>query len=338
MTTTLRPSGNDFDQMMQMVTGYFLTQIAGAVATYSIADHLAMGSATSDEIAAWEDIDPDATFRLLRACASLEPVTYDGTKFTATPLLGTLQRDVPGSLHSFAVMFASPGHWQPWGRFSKAVETREPQTVPALGANVWEYYKKQPEEGAIFTQAMHGFTSGIVEEVVRIIDTSNVKVAADIGGASGTLIHGLMAANPHLHGLVVDLPDVVPSAETAARESGLSNRSTAFPGNFFEYVPAADLYLLKHILHDWNDEEAVTILTRCRESIRPGGRVVVIEILLGETGEPRFGPLMDLNMMVMLTGRERTLEEYRVLIERAGFHFSKATPIRSPMAVIEATV
>jgi hypothetical protein len=102
-------------------------------------------------------------------------------------------------------------------------------------------------------------------------------------------------------------------------------------------VPAADLYLLEHILHDWNDDEAVVILKRCRESIRPGGWVVVIEILLGEMGEPAFGSLMDLNMMVMLTGRERTLDEYRALIEKAGFHFSKVTPIRSPMAVIEAT-
>jgi hypothetical protein len=146
-----------------------------------------------------------------------------------------------------------------------------------------------------------------------------------------------MAANPHLHGIVVDLPEVLGSAETAARDLGLSNRSTAFPANFFEFVPAADLYLLKHVLHDWNDTEAVSILKRCRDSIRPGGRVVIIEILLGEMGEPALGPLMDLNMMVMLTGRERTLDGYRGLIEKAGFQVSKVTPIRSPMVVIEAT-
>ena len=170
-----------------------------------------------------------------------------------------------------------------------------------------------------------------------MIDTSKVKLAADIGGASGTLVHRLMAANPNLHGIVVDLPEVVRSAETAARELGLSNRSAAFPSNFFEYVPAADLYLLKHILHDWRDNEALAILKRCRESIRPGGRLVVIERLLGEMGEPALGPLMDLHMMVNFTGRERTLDEYRALIEKAGFHFSTVTPIRSPLTVIEAT-
>ena len=337
MTTRLEPTGKDFDQMMGMLTGFFQTQIACAVATYSIADHLAKGSATADEIAAREGIDPRATFRLLRACASLGLVTYDGSSFTATPLLGTLQREVPGSLHSLAIAWASPGHWQPWGRFTSALRTSAPQTVPSLGGGIWDYYKEHPEEGAAFTQAMHGFTSGLVEDVVQVLDTSNVKLAADIGGASGTLVHGLMIANPHLQGIVVDLPEVVGRAEIAARELGLSNRSSAVGSNFFEYVPTADLYLLKHVLHDWNDDEAVAILKRCRESIHPGGKIVVVELLLGEMGEPAMGPLMDLNMMVMLTGRERTLDEFRRLIEKAGFHFSKVQPIRPPMVVIEAT-
>jgi precorrin-6B methylase 2 len=336
MTTTLEPTGKDFEQMMGFIMGYFQTQIASAIAAYSIADHLAKGSTTADEIAAREGIDPQATFRLLRACASLGLVTYDGTRFAATPRLATLRRDVPGSLHSLAIAWAAPGHWQPWGRFAAALRTNAPQTFPTLGVGIWDYYKQQPEEGAAFTQAMHGFTSGLVKDVVQAVDTSNIKLAADVGGGSGALLHGLMAANPHLHGIVVDLPEVVGSAETAARELGLSNRSSAVPSNFFEYVPPADLYLLKHILHDWNDDEAVSILKRCRESIRPGGKIVVIEILLGEVNEPAVGTLMDLNMMVMLTGRERTLDEYRRLIEKAGFHFSKAKPIRSPMAVIEA--
>jgi hypothetical protein len=337
MTTTPEPTEKDFGQMFGFITGYCQTQIAAAVANYSIADHLAKGSATADEIATSEGIDPEATLRLLRACASLGLVTSDGNLFTATPLLSTLRRDVPGSLHSFSVTFAAPGHWLPWGNFSEALRTSAPQTVPTLGGSIWDYYKQQPDEAAVFTHAMHEFTSGLVKDVVQAVDTSNVKLAADIGGASGTLLYGLLAANPHLHGIVVDLPDVVGSAETAARELGLSNRCTAVPSNFFEQVPAADLYLLKHVLHDWNDDEAISILKRCRESILPGGKVAVVEILLGEMGEPAFGPLMDLNMMVMCTGRERTLDGYRGLLEKAGFRFSKVKPIRPPMAVIEAT-
>jgi hypothetical protein len=150
------------------------------------------------------------------------------------------------------------------------------------------------------------------------------------------LVHSLVMANSQLHGIILDLPDVVPSATAAASALGLAERSKALAGDFFTYVPGADIYLLAHILHDWNDGEAVQILKGCRQAMRSGGRVIVIEMLLGEIGEPGLAPLMDLNMMVMLTGRERTLAEYCALLKDAGLRFSKSTPIRSPMAVIEA--
>jgi hypothetical protein len=251
--------------------------------------------------------------------------------------LGTLRTNVPGSLHSLAIAWAAPGHWLPWGRFLDSLRTGESQTGPALGANIWNYYAQKPEEGETFTQAMHGFTSGLAQEVARVVDTSTAKVAVDIGGASGTLVHSLLTANSQLHGIVLDLPDVVPSATAAAAALGLTERSRAMAGDFFTAVPEADIYLLKNVLHDWNDEEAVRILKRCRQAMRRGGRVVVIEMLLGEMGEPGIASLMDLNMMVLLTGRERTLTEFSGLLQDAGLRFSKVTPIRpSPIAVIEA--
>ena len=337
MTTALETTGKDFEQMMQMLTGCWVTQIAGAVATYSIADHLAKGPATAEQIATVEGIDSTAAFRLLRACASLGLVACDdGLTFSATPLLGTLRTNVPGSLHSLAIAWSAPGHWLSWGRFLDAVRTGESQTVPALGAAIWDYYAQQPAEGAAFTNAMHGFTSGVAQDVTRLVDTSTAKLAVDIGGASGTLVHTLMTANSQLHGIILDLPDVVPSATAAAAALGLAERSRALAGDFFSDVPEADIYLLKHILHDWNDEQGVRILERCRRAMRPGGRVIVIEALLGEIGEPGFAPFWDLNMMVMLTGRERTLAEYYALLEDADLRLSKSTPIRSPMMVIEA--
>ena len=337
MTTAAEATDKDFERMTQMMTGFFVTQIAGAVATYSIADHLAKGPATAEQISTIEGIDPSAAYRLLRACASLGLVTSDGPKFNATPLLGTLRTNVPGSLHSLAIAWAAPGHWLPWGRFLDSLRTGQSQTGPALGANIWNYYAQKPEEGETFTQAMHGFTSGLAQEVARVVDTSTAKIAVDIGGASGTLVHSLLMANSQLHGIVLDLPDVVPSATAAAAALGLAQRSRAMAGDFFTDVPEADIYLLKNVLHDWNDEEAVRILKRCRQAMRTGGRVVVIEMLLGEMGEPGIAALMDLNMMVLLTGGERTLAEFSGLLQDAGLRFSKRTPIRpSPMAVIEA--
>jgi O-methyltransferase domain len=336
MTTAAEATDKDFERMTQMLTGFFVTQIAGAVATYSIADHLAKGPATAEQISTIEGIDPIAAFRLLRACASLGLVTSNGKTFSATPLLGTLRANVPGSLHSLAIAWSAPGHWLPWGRFLDSVRTGESRTVSALGANIWDYYAQKPEEGATFTHAMHGFTSGIAQEVAQVVDTSTAKVAVDIGGASGTLVHSLLMANSQLHGIVLDLPDVVPSATAAAAAIGLAERSRALAGDFFTHVPQGDIYLLKHILCDWDDAEAVRILQGCRDAIRPGGRVVVIENLLGEIGEPGIAPLIDLNMMVLLTGRERTLAEFCGLLKDAGLRFSKSTPIRPPIAVIEA--
>ena len=336
MTTAAEATDKDFERMTQMLTGFFVTQIAGAVATYSIADHLAKGPATAEQISTIEGIDPIAAFRLLRACASLGLVTSNGKTFSATPLLGTLRANVPGSLHSLAIAWSAPGHWLPWGRFLDSVRTGESRTVSALGANIWDYYAQKPEEGATFTHAMHGFTSGIAQEVAQVVDTSTAKVAVDIGGASGTLVHSLLMANSQLHGIVLDLPDVVPSATAAAAAIGLAERSRALAGDFFTHVPQGDIYLLKHILHDWDDAEAVRILQGCRDAMRPGGRVVVIERLLGEIGEPGVAPFTDLNMMVLLTGCERTLAEYCALLKDAGLRFSKSTPIRSQMAIIEA--
>src|SRR5260221_2893373 len=332
MTTALEATDKDFERMMQMLTGFFVTQIAGAVASYSIADHLAKGPATAEQIAKAESIDSTATFRLLRACASLGLVTCDdGLRFSATPLLGTLRTNVPGSLHSMAIAGSAPGHWLPWGRFLDAMRTGQPQTVPALGATIWDYYAQQPEEAAALTNAMHGSTSGVAQEVARLVDTSTAKLAVDIGGASGTLVHSLMTANPQLHGIVLDLSDVVPSATAAAAALGLAERSSVLAGDFFASVPEADLYLLKHVLHDWDDGQGVRILENCRRAMRPGGRVIVIELLLGEIGEPGPAPFMDLNMMVMLTGRERTLSEYRALLKQAGFRLAKSMPVPAAM-------
>jgi hypothetical protein len=336
MSASLEATDRDFEQMMQMLTGAWVTQIAGAVATYSIADHLAKGPATAEQIAALEGIDPNAAFRLLRACASLGLAIYDGRTFSPTSLLGTLRSNLPGSLHSLAIAWSAPGHWLSWGRMLDVVRTGKPQTVPALGTEIWDYYAQKREEGAAFIDAMHGFTSGAAQEVARVVDTATARLAVDIGGGSGTLVHSLLMVNSQLHGIVLDLPEVVPSATAASSALGLRKRCSVLVGDFFAAVPKADIYLLKNILHGWNDGEAVNILKGCRQAMRPGGRVVVVEMVLGETGKPGLAPLVDLNMMVMLAGREPTLAEYCALLKDAGPRFSKSTPIRSQMEVIEA--
>jgi hypothetical protein len=323
--------------MLQMITGYWITQVVHAAAQYSLADHLARRPMSATELAAAEELDGPAVFRFLRACASLGLVTFDGTsKFAATPLLNTLRRDNPQSLRGLALSQPAPGHWLPWGRFAGALKSGKSQTVAALGDEIFTYFARTPVEAEAFTEAMGSLTAAVASEAARLIDTRSAAVAVDIGGAGGTLLYALLGANPTLKGIVFDLPNIVMSAAAAAKLMGLSNRVATVGGNFFERVPAADLYLLKYILHDWNDEECVTILRNCRRAMPPGARLAVIELILTEMGQRALVPLMDLNMMVMLSGRERTLAEYDALLQAADLRVTVVKPTATPMAIIEA--
>lgn len=325
------------DRMMQMITGYWVTQIVHAAAAFSFADHLAKGAATAEDIARAEGTDPSATFRLLRSCASLGMVTYDGkARFGATSLLDTLRKDNPKNLRGMALSWPAPGHWLPWGRFTEAVKTGQSQTLQTLGAGLFEYLEANPAEAAAFTEGMTSLTSTVAEETARVIDTSAVNIVADIGGARGAMLHALLRVHPHLQGIVFDRPNVIASARPAAAEFGLQERVTAMGGDFFQCVPEADLYLLKHILHDWDDAACTCILRNCRRALRPGGRVTVIELLLGEIGEPSLAPLFDVTMMVMCSGRERSLAEYQQLFEAAGLRATNVIPTKTPMTILEA--
>lgn len=334
--TNATTSPTDTDRMMQMITGYWVTQVVHAAAIYSFADHLAKGPATAAEIALAEGIDLSATFRLLRACASLGIVKYDGkSQFFATSLLDTLRKTNPQNVRGLAMSLPAPGHWLPWAHFPEVVRTGQSQTAAALGTDIWQYFATQPEEGAAFTQAMTSLTSTVAEETARSIDTKSVKVVADIGGASGAMIHALLRVNPSLQGVVFDRPHVVTSAAAAAAELGFQNQVSAIGGDFLESVPEADLYVLKYILHDWNDADCIQILKNCRRAMRPGGRIAVIELLLGEIGEPGLAPMMDMNMMVMLSGQERSLAEYQTLFDASGLRVSNIIPTKTPMVIIE---
>jgi precorrin-6B methylase 2 len=179
------------------------------------------------------------------------------------------------------MVFATPAQYLPWGYFIQGIKTGVPQATEALRSDIFDYYAHHPEEVAIFQKTMQASTAGVTAEIVRRLDTSKSLMAVDVGGATGSLIHSLMQINPKLQGIVYDRPENVPGAQTAATSLGLSERSTAVAGDFFESVPAGDLYLLRFILHDWNDEDCIRILKNCRRAMMPGSRLVVIESFLG---------------------------------------------------------
>jgi O-methyltransferase len=258
----------------------------------------------------------------------------------APPTGPALHKDMPGSMRGFALSLPAEGHWRPWGQLLEAVRTGKHQAPATLGRELFDYYSTAPEEAAAFTAGLAGMTSVAGAEAARVIDTADARLAVDVGGASGDLLHDLMKVNPKLRGVVFDLPHVAPDALAAATKAGLADRLEVEGGDFLEAVPAdGDLYLLRYILHDWDDDNCVRILRNCRKAMAPGARVVVLEMILGAVGaEPFAVPSQDLNMLVMLGGRERTVAQFDDLFSAAGLRRATVASTQSPMGVIEAVV
>lgn len=323
MTTPPVPSeARDHERMMTMLTGYWVTQIVRAAATFNLADHLAGGIDTAESIAAEESLDPDATRRLIRACASLGLVTSaDGMQLSGTPLLSTLLRDDPNSLRGKVLAQAAPGHWLTWGCFPDAVRsgTRQMEAAHSIPGTIFDYLATHPDEASHFTEAMSNLNAAAAIEIAKLVDTRGIEYALDVGGANGEVLRAMMRSNPELRGGVFDLPQIVSYAAAAARKDGLQERLNAVGGDFFESVPSADLYVLKYILHDWDDQNCIRILTNCRAALQEGGRLVVIDYLVGEFGGPVLPTMMDMNMLVMTGGKERDIAEFDALFASTGF-------------------
>lgn len=325
--------------MWDMIIAYRKSQIVHAAARLSLAEHCAAGTVTAELLAEAEGADPQTVARFLRACAASGLVTCkDDRYYSGTPLLDVLRRNTEGSQWGFAMSLPAPGHWLPWGRLTEAIKEGTTQADSVLGGHVFSYYEQHPDEAAAFMAGLSGMTAVAGAEAARVIDMKGADLAVDVGGATGTLLHDLMAANPELRGIVFDVPDVVPQAEEVARQQGLQDRISVVGGDFFESVPAgADAYLLRYVLHDWNDEKGIQILKNCRTAMAPAARLFVLEMILGTVGqEDEVVPSQDLNMLAILYGRERTIAEFDVLLDAAGLRRVAVHETDSPMAVIVA--
>jgi SAM-dependent methyltransferase len=326
------------EQLSRMIKGYWVSQIVGTLAELEVADHLVHGPLQYDVLADDIGCDPNATYRLLRASADvgLVAVLPDG-RFYLTPLGELLRSNIPGSMRSLAIAFTAPGHWLPWGRLAEAVRQGERQTVATLGHELFDYYATNPREGSAFTGAMANHSDAIAHEIAQTLDTSAVTHVVDIGGASGTIIGALLEANAALLGTILERADVVPRAKSALARRGLLSRCRVVEGDFFKNVPEADLYILKSILHDWDDQQSIRILCNCARALRPNGRIILIEWVVPEQGKPGAAALSDLNMLVLLPGRERTTTQFEALFRASGLRLDRITGIASSMQLIEAS-
>lgn len=305
-----------------------------AVARLRVADVLAEGARSSDDIAAVVGADPDALYRLLRALSSEGVFTESaGRAFALTPLGETLRTDVAGSMHGWVSFSGSPAYLAAFAETLTAARTGRPGWESAHGVSFFEYFDRHPEEGAVFDDAMTGLSSWEADAVVAAYDFSSTVRLVDVGGGRGILLARILAANPHLEGVLFDQPATV-AAPTPELDT---SRCRIAAGDFFEGVPeGGDAYILKYIVHDWNDERAVTILRNCRNAMTANGRVLLVETVVPPPGEPHLATLQDVEMLVVLGSRERTEGEYAALLDEAGLRLRRVVPTAGHLSIVEA--
>lgn len=257
--------------------------------------------------------------------------------FANTSLSTYLRPDVPGSLYHMALFLASETVWHEWAALPSSIRTGQPAFEAIYQMPVWRYYEAHPELGVVFDKAMTDFSLMINQAIVSAYDFSSVSIIVDVGGGHGSLLNDILTAYPQIErGVLFDLPMVIQQVSAQGRGPHLDSRCQLVAGNFFEEAPAGgDLYVLKEILHDWSDEEAIMILRNCRHAMSSQGKVLVSEqlILPGEQGT--FAKLLDLHMLMEQRGRERTQEEFGALFEETSLRLNGVIPTHSPHWLLE---
>jgi predicted O-methyltransferase YrrM len=330
-------AGTPGEDLRRLMLGYRISQAIAVAAELGVADLLADGPRRADDLAAAAGAHAPSLYRVLRLLASegIFAETEDG-RFELTPMAAELRRDAPGPERVRALLLGRGAMWQSWGALVHAVRTGETAFAHVHGVDFFGYYRQHPEERALFDQLMAAQTAPVAPAVAAAYDFSRLGTVVDVGGGRGALAIGLLEAHPHLRGVVFDQPAVVAGAREAIAAAGLSERCAAVGGDFFAAVPdGGDAYLLKFILHDWDDARSTAILGACRRAMPAGGRLLVVESLLPPGNAPSFAKSQDVNMLANLGGRERTEAEYRALYAAAGFTLTSTIPAHGELHVIE---
>lgn len=324
--------------VMEMVVDSWAAQAITAAAELGIADALANGPLSAEDLAAAVDADADAVRRLLRALIGrgIFRQRRDG-RYDLTPLADPLRRDAEVSLVGWARWLGSPQHREHWSHLADAIRTGR-SVIPELrGKPAFEYLASDAELGEIFNQAMTSASALSIGPVVAAYDFSPFATVVDVGGGHGRLLAAILAATPSTRGILFDQPQVVAGAPPVLAEQGVQDRVEIAQGSFFEAVPTGgDAYVLKSVIHDWPDDDAVRILRNVRSALAVGGRVLLVEFVVPEDNREFIGNWLDLEMLVALGARERTAAEFERLFGRAGFRLKRVVQTASPFCVLEA--
>jgi O-methyltransferase domain len=275
----------------------------------------------------------------MRTLAHLGIVTEDGARrFALTPLGHALKTDAPGAARAAILTLASPWMMSGWERLLDSVQTGKSGLEQVLGMPIFDWLAKHPEEASLFSETMVSF-HGAEPAAVAAYDFSGAKTIVDVGGATGNLLTAILGKYPGSRGILYDLPHVVRDAPALIQARGVADRVTIEAGSFFERVPeGGDAYLLSHIIHDWTEDQCMTILSHCRRAMTPDSRLLIIEMVLPAGDTPHPGKMLDMMMLVGPGGQERTEQEYGTLLGKAGLSLIRVVPTASPVSIVEAAL
>jgi hypothetical protein len=321
-----------------MATGYWVSRAVYAVAALGIPDQLADGARSVEQLAEATGTHAPSLRRVLRLLASVGLFrTDEHGQFAVTPLGATLQSDTPGAARSTVLALGGGWIWPAFDEILYCLRTGQTGMEKAHGQGIFDYLSQHPEDASHFNAAMIGMHGQEPAAVAQAYDFAGIGTLVDVGGGSGNLLKTILTAHPHVQGVLFDLPHVTAEAERQMAAAGLADRCQMASGSFFDSVPSGgDAYLLSHVIHDWDEEECVKILTNCRRAMGANGRLLIVEMVIRPGDEPDLGKLLDLVMLVIPGGQERSEEEYRALLDKAGLRLSRVVPTASPVSVIEA--
>ena len=323
--------------MLKILEGFWASRSVYAAAKLGLPDLLKDGAKTTEELAAATSTHAPSLYRLLRALAGIGVFDEDKPRrFSLTPLGATLRTDVPGSLRFIAVEELGENHYPAWEKLLYSLNTGAIAFNHVYGKSKWQYMTEHAEEARTFDQAMSSFGGVAAAAIVEAYDFSASQKIVDVGGGNGSLLAAILKPNPHVRGVLFDAPHVVEAARSYLESEGALSRCEVVGGDFFQSMPPADTYVLRWIIHDWDDERSVAILRNCRKGLSAAGKVLLVEAVLKPGRATTFAKFLDLNMLVMTGGLERTEAEYANLLSAAGLKLTRIIPTHTEMSVIEA--
>jgi hypothetical protein len=324
-------------QLIQMATAHWVSHMVRVAADLGLADLLANGAKTAEDLAGPTKTHAPSLYRLMRTLGMLGIFVENGRKFSLTPLGEAMKTGAPGAARSTILTLASDWCILGFSELRHSIETGKPGFDKTMGMNIFEWLGQHPKEASLFSETMVGFHGEEPAAVAAAYDFSGLKTIVDVGGATGNLLTAVLGKASSAKGVLYDLPHVVKDAPALIQSRGLTDRVKIESGSFFDQVPGGgDAYLLSHIIHDWSESQCLTILGNVRKAMNPGGKVLLVEMVLPPGNDPHPGKMLDIMMLVGPGGQERTEVEYRALLEKAKLRMTRVVPTASPVSVVEA--